>query len=323
MKHFYIPFLTIIFISLSITSYAQSTLGIKQWNKNDFAGSLEVEDIRFQQEESINDFTSASYNNYQSTDTVMNREATTSLTAGYMSDSYNLEMDNGSKRFAFDGELTALMLSSNSASLTLSYGLADAKEHDSDIRSIAADLSLGGNSTIFDDLFGLPLSAYIPIRANLGYRSLTLVDVDEEYDKVNMGNANLGLGVGSSIRLPTNLPIIENNLTGFVSIVRSVGIIGDMSSAAESGGFQESPETGDPVLEGIRYTRGTDFNLEGKLERLLGEKTGVTVGITMRWMSWTNEKAEGLGEITDVIAGNADNIDLRSKQYLFRVGINW
>jgi len=101
------------------------------------------------------------YNNLTSTSSI-------SLTIGYLADDYDLRTDNGSSRFKFDGKSSALMLSSKASSLMLSYGTAPAEENEGKIRSIAANLHVGGNAALLRNPFGLPIGAYIPIRFNLG-----------------------------------------------------------------------------------------------------------------------------------------------------------
>lgn len=316
------------FLLFTITAMAQSSPA-----KNTFIHSIQMKAKNYSIGSVSNNYHGISTNYYLQSEEDELDKSTTSLTLGYMANEYNLEMDDGSRRFAYDGELTALMLGSKSASLILSYGITDAQEDEGEIRKISADLSFGGNSTIFNNLFGLPLSAYIPIRTIFGYKNLEVLDAeesdssnnnDDEKITANMGSFSLGAGLGAEIRLPTGLPIIEDNLTGFVSVVKSVGILGDLSRPSSSNNFSNTNNSSlAHEMEGVRYTTGTDFNIEGKLERFLGNKTGFTLGMTIRVLSWTDEKAKNFGEMLDVATGKADNVELRSQQYLIRMGINW
>ncbi len=241
---------------------------------------------------------------------------TTSLTVGYIDDEFLLESDQGSNRFYYAGESAGAMISGKKAYLMASYGTADAHEGEGEIRSLAADLSFGGNKTLFSNFLRLPVSIYIPIRLNVGYRNLELTEQD---DALHLANAGIGAGGGVSVRIPTGIPVIRDNLTGFAYITRSVGGIGDLSGTiAEQNGFSD-----DVVLSGIRLTQQTDLNIEGKFERLLGDNTGVTVGLTLRWMSWTEEAAEEFLQLLDVVTGNEDTLIKRSNQTFLRVGINW
>jgi hypothetical protein len=246
-------------------------------------------------------------------------EKTTSLTVGYIPNKFNLLTDDGNDKYRYFGELTGIMLGSNSSSLTLTYGNADA-ENGGDIRSISADLRVGGNATLFSDFFGLPLRAYIPIRVNFGYRNLELQEPQNSDSKnsLNLGKAGIGAGLGSQIRIPTGLPLLEDNLVSFVSIMGSVGGFGDLSSDSDDPFDDQQNST----IKGIRLSRNIDLNIEGKFENLLGD-TGVTVGFTYRLQSWTRDAADNFGDVIDVATGEHGGLELRGKQTFFRLGINW
>lgn len=241
---------------------------------------------------------------------------TTSLTVGYIDDEFLLETDQGSNRFYFEGETAGAMISGKGANLMFAYGSTDAYEGEGEIRSLAGDLSFGGNVHLFRNFLHLPLSIYIPIRLNAGYRNLSLLEADET---LHLAQAGIGAGAGASVRIPTGLPLLRDNLTGFASLVRSVGGLGDISSTmADQTGANEMS-----ALSGIRLMQNTDLNIEAKFERLLGDNTGVTVGMTIRWQSWTEEKADELLQIIDVVTGEQENLIKRGQQTFLRVGINW
>ena len=241
---------------------------------------------------------------------------TTSLTVGYIDDEFLLETDQGNNRFYFVGETGGAMISGKGANLMFAYGNADAKGGDGEIRSLAGDLSFGGNIHIFRNFLHLPISVYVPIRLNAGYRNLSLIEEDET---LHLAQAGFGAGAGTSVRIPTGLPLLRDNLTGFASLVRSVGGMGDISSTvAEQAGVDEMS-----VLSGIRLMQNTDLNIEAKFERLLGDNTGVTVGLTIRWQSWTEEKADEFLQVLDVVTGQQEDLTKRGQQTFLRVGINW
>src|SRR6056297_1715726 len=241
---------------------------------------------------------------------------TTSLTVGYVEDEFLIATDEGSNRFYFVGETAGAMISGKGANLMFAYGNTDATGSDGEIRSLAADLSFGGNIHLFRNFLRLPVSIYVPIRLNTGYRNLSLVD---EEDALHLIQAGIGAGAGASVRIPTGLPVLRDNLTGFASLVRSVGGLGEISStvADQAGANDES------AISGIRLMQNTDLNIEAKFERLLGENTGVTVGLTIRWQSWTEEKADEFLQLLDVVTGQQENLTERGKQTFLRVGINW
>lgn len=250
---------------------------------------------------------------------------TTSLTVGYVDDAFALAGADSLNLFDYDGSSAALMLSSQSATLMMSYGVQDADPARGirPLRNLAARLNFGGNAHLFRQLAGFPIAAYIPIRVNLGYRNLTRQEEEngamepleglqqappaEDEGALNVAKAGLGAGLGASVRIPTDLPVLEDNLTGFVSVVRSLGGMTDFGD----------------VVEGVRLTRSTDFTVEGKLERLLGNRTGVTVGLTVRSMSWSQETVEEVGDVLDVVTGQDGALRQRSTQTLFRLGINF
>ena len=243
------------------------------------------------------------------------REHTTSLTGGYINDEFIIITDSGSDRFIFDGETIGGMISTESASLLLGYGVGDA-EQGGDIRNFFADVNFGGNRQIIGSLVGLPFSVYIPIRVQLGYRHLSLLESDES---LNIGQGGLGLGLGAMARIPTGIPALADRLVVFGSLVQSVGGLGELSFDSDAPGTNIN----DNAIDGIRLTQNTDFNIEGKIERLLGENTGVTVGLTLRWQRWTDEAADNFWQAFDVVRGQRDDLTLRGKQIFLRAGINW
>jgi len=241
---------------------------------------------------------------------------TTSLTVGYIDDEFLIATDEGSDQFYFVGETAGAMISGKGANLMFAYGNADANGSDGEIRSLAADLSFGGNVHLFRNFLQLPVSIYVPIRLNAGYRNLSLVD---EEDALHLLQAGIGAGAGASLRIPTGLPVLRDNLTGFASLVRSVGGLGELSStvADQAGANDES------AISGIRLMQNTDLNIEAKFERLLGENTGVTVGLTIRWQSWTEEKADEFLQVFDVVTGQQENLTKRGQLTFLRIGLNW
>ena len=241
---------------------------------------------------------------------------TTSLTVGYIDDEFLIATDEGSDQFYFVGETAGAMISGKGANLMFAYGNADANNAEGEIRSLAADLSFGGNVHIFRNFLSLPIAVYVPIRFNLGYRNLSLID---EEDELHVGQAGLGAGAGASVRIPTGLPILEDNITGFATLVRSVGGLGELGSTI-SGQVGASDES---AINGIRLMQNTDLIIEAKFERLLGDNTGVTIGMTIRWQSWTDEKADEFVQLLDVITGQQDNLTERGHQTFLRLGINW
>lgn len=242
---------------------------------------------------------------------VSKNRRTTSLTVGNIIDEFSVKSDDGSYRFAFDGNAKGFKISSKSLSLMISYGFTNALENEGDIRSITADLSTGGNIIIFRNLFEIPIRSYIPIRANIGYRNLSLLD--SENNNAHIGTGSLGTGVGSEIRLRTKKTVLNKNLVLSASLLTSAGAIGDFNVLVGN--------TEHLALSDIRLTKGTDYNFEIKLEQLIG-RAGITCGLTVRYLYWTQEGAEEIRQILDVITGKRVDLELRGKQTFFRIGIN-
>lgn len=267
--------------------------------------------------------TSLQNNVLDSEEESVDAQSTSSLTAGYASDEFNLQTDEGSWRYRFKGELATLMLSSSSSYFMLGYGTAPAEEDEGDIRSITVDLQTGGNISLFENFLSLPIKTYIPVRFNMGYRNLALLNEQSSAygENANIGSGGVGAGLGGQVRIPTGLPWLEDNLTGIISLVRSVGGLGDLSRSTNQDNF--GSQEGDSIIEGVRLTQNTDFNLEGKFERLLDSNIGATAGITFRWSYWTDEPADNFGQLVDVAMGEQEGLNLRATQSLLRVGINW
>lgn len=240
----------------------------------------------------------------------------TSLTVGYINDELLVLTDQFSERYFFDGESVGVMLSSDKSYILLGYGIADANEDEGEIRSLSADLSFGGNITLFRNLAGLPADIYLPLRINLGYRNLTLIESD---DRMQLIQAGLGAGIGGNFRIPLGIPAITDGLSGYISLVRSVGGIGELSGITAS----QSSTGSEEFMRGIRLMRNTDLNIEGRVERLFGWNTGITLGLTLRTQAWTEAPANNASEIIDAALGRQDDFERRGKQLFLRAGINW
>ena len=240
----------------------------------------------------------------------------TSLTAGYINDEFLFLTDQGNDRFYFDGESVGAMLSSNKAYLMVGYGVIDANEEEGEIRSISADMSFGGNVTLIRNIFRLPADLYLPIRMNLGYRNLSPTESD---DSIQLVQAGLGAGAGGSFRIPIGIPVLSDGMSGFISFVKSVGGLGDLSGITVSQSNMGSEE----LLSGVRLMQNTDLNIEGRLERIFGSNTGITVGVTYRSQAWSEAPANNAWELIDVALGNRDDLVQRGSQLFFRAGINW
>jgi len=141
---------------------------------------------------------------------------------------------------------------------------------------------------------------------------------EDTKNSAKIGSLGIGAGLGASFRIPTGSPIVEDNITGFISIVKSVGGMSDFPLNRDNNGLDEGGN-----ISGTRLTQNTDLKIEAKFENLFSGQIGLTVGFTHRWMKWTSEGAEDLGGLLDVITGKQENLNLRGEQILVGLGINW
>jgi hypothetical protein len=242
------------------------------------------------------------------------RLGTSSLSMGYMHVGFRYFDGDSTSFYRFDGPARSFILSSKKASLIVAYGTmaADSLGGLAGSRLIDVALLAGGNQYLIRPEGPLPIGIYIPIRMNLGYRNLLERDTDitflspgNELPVLHLAQAGLAAGAGASLRLPSDLPIIKNNLIGFASLVWGVGGMANVRDG----------------LDDIYFLRTTDFDLEVKLERLLNN-LGATVGYTYRTQTWDTEAIGPARNLLDRVA-TTDVFTQRSRQHIMRVGINF
>lgn len=251
------------------------------------------------------------------------RPATTSLTVGYFNTDFQFASRFNGYAHRFSGPAATLMLSGEASSLSVAYGTDDPRftrlaGADSTLLEpgrtmIDVGLSTGGNVRLLNLTLPVPVQVFIPIRLQLGYRNLdtdTLGADGEELSALHLATAGLGAGAGASVRIPTGLPLLQDRLIGTGSLVVAFGGLGEFGDSTE-------PISADQ----IHLTRTTDFNLEARAERLLGN-AGVTVGYTYRTTFWSDDYIADVDGTVDTLS-DLDNFSQRSRQHLLRVGINW
>lgn len=249
--------------------------------------------------------------------------ATTSLSVGYFNTSFEFASRFTGYAHRFVGPAATVMLSGDASSLSVAYGTDDPRF----LRGAGADstliepgrkmldvgLSTGGNPTIASLTLPVPLRVFIPIRLQLGYRNLRTDTLDargNELAALNLASAGLGAGAGASVRIPTGLPVLQDRLVGTGSLVVAFG------GMAEFGG-SDQPISGDQ----IHLTRTTDFNLEARAERVLGN-LGATIGYTYRTTFWSDDYIADVEGTVETLS-DLNNFSQRSRQHLLRLGINW
>lgn len=250
---------------------------------------------------------------------------TTSLTVGYLNTDFYLAGEPSSTPFDFSGAMRSLMISGMHGQLALAYGTRTASVDVSQpsFRMVDAFAMTGGNAYLLRGLAGLPVSAYIPIRININYRYLSIdqtegesstddglgvsrVVDDEATATQHLGTAGLGAGLGARVRIPTQFPIIGNNL-----VVRGSLVI-------VPGGYADLKQN----FETVYMSRTRDLNFEVKLEQLLGGNVGVTLGYTRRTLNRTPTQPESFSQALDTVLGEGELLTV-SQQNVIRVGINW
>lgn len=238
------------------------------------------------------------------------RQQTTAATVGYLAVDFRYANADSSARFHYDGVTRALMLSSEDAALMVAYGVADANPLDNtpETRLIEAALAMGGNNYVFEHLMGIPVGVFVPVRLNLGYRGVQPVNPagTEDAEMLHLASAGLGAGGGVKVRSPRVLPVLEDRLVGFASLVFGAGATTDVAT-----------ELKDLGLMGSR-----DFNLEARLERFLGNKTGLTVGYTYRQQNWALGRPESAQDVLDAFL-EPGRLAQKSSQHMFRIGLNF
>lgn len=247
----------------------------------------------------------------------------TSLTVGYFNVDFEYASAENGYIYAFTGPALAFMLAGPLSSLSVAFGNEDGLPLAGDSLSFSPDRSMidvalvtGGNINLLQVPGPAPVGVYVPIRLHLGYRFLNTSEKDVRGDAISSAHipsATLGAGAGAWVRIPTGVPVLQDRLVGAAALTIGYGAMNEVVD----GTFE---------VERTRVVRTTDFNLEAKLERLLNNKTGVSVGYTYRTAYWSDDY------ITDLVdspsaptrwANDLSDFSQRSRQHLLRVGLNW
>lgn len=238
---------------------------------------------------------------------------TTAYTVGYFNVDFRYASAQNGHIYSFNGAALALMISSRTSSLTIAYGSAPTITSQSGVYEhsmVDVALITGGNIDVLSAAAPIPFGAYVPVRVQLGYRNLTAGPSqggEESPPTAHLPTATLGAGGGAWVRIPTNVPLIDNRLVAFGSLIVGYGGMAEIAERIE--------------LEDARVTRTTDFNLEARLERFLADRTGLTIGYTYRTTFWSD------AYLTDLASSpgftQLDNYSQRSRQHLLRIGLNW
>lgn len=224
--------------------------------------------------------------------------------------------------YNYSGNARAIMISGPNGSLLIDYasGLRSGQFDRDTRRTIGAETLFGGNATLFDELFRLPLSLYVPIRFHLDYRYVQ--PRNPELSNLHRGAGGLGAGGGAQLQLPIGPDFIKDNLfvRGSAVLVPAVAT----SLGRDDGEGPSDVVDGDPQIETsrIRMRRTLDMNLEALFTELLGEETGVMVGYTFRAHGRSVEKPSSVGDVIDAATLSGDYLQT-NVQHMIRVGLSW
>ncbi len=248
----------------------------------------------------------------------------TSYTYGLVGNRFAYLNADSTFNYRFDASAQALMISGENGYLMLSYGSqpADSSEGAPSLSMLQAATGLGGQSYLFKNMFGLPLRGFIPTQLQLGYRYIAPgeerfarpddapADGDDEgagrVAPLHLASAGLALGAGVDARIPNVIPVLENRLAARAFVLVGAG--------ATTNALTELDELG---LMGTR-----ELHLEVRLERVLGNQAGVTLGYVYRQQNWAQGTPESARDVLDAFL-EPGHLDQKSTQHLIRLGVNF
>lgn len=260
---------------------------------------------------------------------------TVSMTFGSMSTLYDnvpLNPDPPDVNFTmykYNHSLKTIMWSSDVATFSLGYGNftgTNGEGFQPKQQMFETYLTFGGKSYIFDTYYNfgdqsrLPLEIFIPIRANLMYRTMSVEgkfkskDYRDDFEEIstenyytpnlNYGRAGLGAGVGLRVGVP--FPLLKGKkLTLLAHYVTIPGLFKDLSRKA-------TPYMG----------QNKNLEVDLKLGRFMGGDFGFTLGYTNRLQRRSDQKPANFGDIILGILGEADWRPI-GKQHMIRFGVNY
>lgn len=239
--------------------------------------------------------------------------AVTSYTAGTLFNDFTYTNADTSYVYGFTASSQAIVISGGASYLLLAYGTqnADSLVGTAPLTTIQAAAGMGGESVLFDTFFGLPARVFIPTQLQLDYRYVAPGEAEgpstvEEPEVLHLASAALAIGGGAEVRLPAFVPVIEDRL-----VARAALLVG---GGARTNVMTEFDELG---LMGTR-----ELHLEARLERILGKKTGVTVGYVYRQQNWAQGTPESVEDVLEAFL-QPGQLDQKSTQHLIRIGLNF
>ncbi len=239
---------------------------------------------------------------------------TTSYSYGLLDTDFTYLDADSAFVYAFDAGSQAFMISGDDGYLLVSYGTqdADSSAFAPSYSMIQAQMGLGGQSYLFNHFMGLPVRGFLPTQLQLGYRYLApgkekfAALGPDKIEALHLASAGLALGVGADARIPKLVPILEDRLAA-----RGMLLVG---AGATTNVMTEFDELG---LTGTR-----ELHLEVRLERVLGNQTGVTLGYVYRKQNWGRRAPENVQDVLDALLEPGE-LTQKTSHHLIRLGINF
>ena len=250
--------------------------------------------------------------------------STTSLTYGSFATTLHYGFQQPHASYNFDEPLRTIMLASDEGAISVGYGTsaADSTSGRGRLRMINATVLTGGNAVLFDELFTLPVRAYVPLRLNVDYMHLTASGDDkasgssEQLGPVHLLGGGIGLGLGAHISFPIGPKFLKDRIAVRGSYVIVPGVIDNVAPG------MHAPRS-DETLRDLKLRRATHLNAELLLKDIFDDDSvGITVGYTYRTV---HRSLAGPGSIEDVlnaVVGSDDLLRLSTRS-IVRIGVNW
>ncbi len=186
-----------------------------------------------------------------------------------------------------------------------------------------ASFQLGGDATLWDRFFRLPLHIYVPIRFHAGYNRL-MFDEQFTFDQndssvrstKNFLNTNFGAGLGASYDLTilNNIPILGSDFSFDAVYTRSPGVMIrfiDNNNGIANG--DNDNEVGAAV--------SNELLLMARVHRFLEANIGLSLGMRFSKLNWSTGPYE-FSELLSAVVG--DEMPPNEMNYSgFFLGITW
>lgn len=219
--------------------------------------------------------------------------------------------------YRVDRTFPVVSLTSDAGSLMFTYAKVKADSITGfGYEFVSAQLNVGGNSWLFRSLLGIvPVGAYVPIRLNVGYQmmvpeedrvALTMggMPLVVQTDPLHLLSAGLAVGAGVAVRIPTPLPILEDNVNAYAHVLWGAGVAADLQQGVE-----------DVYAAGSR-----ELSVEIRIDRLIANRLGVMVGYSRYERNTSREPLEKATEVWDAFKA-PDDLPNRFKAEGFRIGV--